>query len=99
MNIDSLVILHDYSAVQLSRDGQFVLPGRPPFGIREIIDARARFSAGFQLGILLELEPPHCMALGLAVSAGEPSSAGNASQLLVYLHDWIKDYDEAFTGN
>jgi hypothetical protein len=91
MSIDSLVILHGYSAVQLSRDGQVVLPGRPPAGNSEVMNVRARFSAGYQIGLLLQLETWHCMAFGLAVlgvGAG-PSQSLNSSRLLAYIHDWI----------
>jgi hypothetical protein len=91
MNIDSLVVLHGYNAVKLSREGQVVLPGRPPDGNSEVMDARARFSAGYQLGLLLQLGTWYCMALGLAVLGAEPgpSPGLNASQLLDYLQDWI----------
>lgn len=91
MNIDSLVVIHGYSAVQLSREGEVVLPGRPPAGSNVVMNARPRFSAGYQIGLLLQLETWHCMALGLAVAGvgSGPSLGLNSLQLLAYIQDWI----------
>jgi len=94
MKIDSLVFLNEDSAVQLSRDrGEVFLPGRPPAGTSGIINARERFSVGYQMGLLLQLKTWDCMALGLAVSGGytEPSSGMGSAQLLTYIHDWVSD--------
>lgn len=91
MNIDSLVVLHGYGAMQLSRDGQVVLPGRPPAESSEAAGARARFSAGYQIGLLLQLETRYCLALGLAVLGAEagPSPDLDSTRLLAYIQDWI----------
>lgn len=95
MRIDSLVILDGYNVVQLSRDGQILLPG-PQAGISDVTNPRARFSAGYQMGLLLQLETWHCMALGLAVwqAGATPVEAAlspglNSPQLLAFIHDWI----------
>jgi hypothetical protein len=91
MKIDTLVVLHGYSAVQLSRDGQVVQPGKPPAGNSIVVNARTRFSAGYQIGLLLQLETWYCIALGLAVLGVEtgPSLGLSSSQLLAYIQDWI----------
>jgi len=94
MNIDSLVVLHGDNAAQLSRDrGEVVLPGRPRTGNSEVINARERFSVGYQMGLLLQLDTLQCIALGLAVSKGytEPSSGMGSAQLLAYIHNWVSD--------
>jgi len=70
MNIDGLVVLHDYSAVQLSKNGVLALSGMPFAKDIGLMNARVRFSTGYQIGLLLQLEPRDCMALGLAVSEG-----------------------------
>jgi hypothetical protein len=92
MSVDSLLVLQGCHAVLLSRDGQYNLAGRSPVSIREVINARGRFSAGYQMGLLLQLETPHCIALGLAVSEGytDSSSGSGSALLLAYLHEWIK---------
>jgi len=64
MNIDALVVLHDHSAVQLSRDGEIVLSGVP--SVKEPANVKMEFSAGYGIGLLLHLEPRECMALGLS---------------------------------
>jgi len=69
MNIDALVVLHDYSAVRLSRDGELALSDVPPVGNVEPVNGR--FSTGYQIGLLLQLEPRDCVALGLAVLGGK----------------------------
>jgi len=95
MNIDSLAVLQGYSAVQISRDGEVVLPDRPPTGsISEVINARTGFSMGYQIGLLLQLKTWQCMALGLAVSGGytEPSSGSGSALLLSYIQDWVNEF-------
>jgi len=91
MNIDALQILDGSRAVQFSREAQFDLIGRSPVSNPEVIKIRSGFSAGYQIGSLLQLETMPCMALGLAVSDGyaEPSSGSGSTQLLSYIHDWI----------
>jgi hypothetical protein len=90
MSIDSLVVIHGCSAVQLSRGGEIILPGRPPADDSEAKIARAKFSAGYEIGLLLQLEAWDCMALGLAVvgvGAGTFPDL-NSSRLLAYIQDW-----------
>jgi hypothetical protein len=91
MSIDSLVILYGSGALHLSREGQFDLAGKPPVSIGGVINARHRFSAGYQMGLLLQLDPPHCMALGLAISGGypEPLPAWGSALLIKYTQDWL----------
>jgi hypothetical protein len=90
MNIDVLLILHSNRAELFSRDWQFDLAGRSLVGIREP-NARVRFSVGYQLGLLLQLEIPHCIALGLIVSEvyTDQASGPGSKLLLDYMHDWM----------
>jgi len=90
MTIDSLVILHGYSAVQLSREGKLALPGMPPPG-NAVTNDRIRFCAGYAMGLLLQLGPWQCMALGLALAGAHAESPTglDASQLITHIHDWI----------
>ena len=73
MNIGALLVLHDYSALRLSRDGELALSGMPPAKDIEPMNVKALFSTGYQIGLLLQLEPRDRMALGLAVLGGEIS--------------------------
>jgi hypothetical protein len=87
MSIDFLIVLQAGHAMQFSREGQFNLTGPPPVGIGGVINARIRFSAGYQLGLLLQLDAPHCTVLGLAVAGayGKLSSGSSAQLLVEYL--------------
>ena len=91
MKVDALLVLRSSRAMLFSREGQFDLVGRSPVSIREVINTRSRFSAGYQVGLLLQLGAPHCIALGLAVSGGyaEPSSGAGSALILGYIQDWI----------
>ena len=90
MSIDFLVVLQAGHAMQFSRDGQFNLAGPPPAGIGGVIDTRIRFSAGYQLGLLLQLDAPHCTVLGWAVAGayGKLSPGEGAQPLVDYLQNW-----------
>jgi hypothetical protein len=90
MKIDVLLVLHGCYALLFSRDGQLDLAGRPPAGIQESIDTRDRFSAGYQIGLLLQLDIPHCVALGAAVSEGytKPSSGSGSTCILEHIQEW-----------
>jgi hypothetical protein len=92
MGIGSLVVFYGCGAVHFSREGQFRLGKESPVSLREIINGRGRFSAGYQLGLLLRLDAPHCTALGLAVSDGcTAASAGPASTLLLeFIQNWLR---------
>ena len=70
MKISALLILNGNQVILFSREGRFDLAGRLPAGIREVINTRGRFSAGYQMGLLLQLEIVDRIALGLAVSGG-----------------------------
>ena len=90
-SIDFLIVLQAGHAMQFSREGQFNLTGPPPVGIGGVINSRIRFSAGYQLGRLLQLDAPHCTVLGLAVAGayGKLSSGPSARPLVEYLQNWL----------
>ena len=92
MGIDSLVVLYDVRALHFSREGQFHLGKESPVSLREIINGRNRFSAGYQLGLLLRLDATHCTTLGLVVSGGYTGApARPASTLLLeFIRDWLR---------
>ena len=91
MKISALLILNGNRVILFSQNGQFDLAGRLPAGIQEAINTRGRFSAGYQMGLLLQLEIADCIALGLAVSGGYPESmSGTGSALLLdYIQNWV----------
>jgi len=90
MSIDFLVVLQAGHAMQFSREGQFSLTGPPPVGIGGVINARIRFSAGYQLGLLLRLDRQQCCVLGMAVAGayGKLASGSGAELLVEYLQNW-----------
>jgi len=93
MRIDVLLIVGDNHTVLLSRDGQLDLAGRPFNKINVPVDNKDYFNAGYQLGLLLHLEIPHCVALGLAVSGAyvEQASRPGSKELLSYINDWVAE--------
>ena len=90
MKIDALLVLHGCHALLFSRDGLLNLAGDSPVSIPEPLNTRDRFSAGYQIGLLLQLDIPHCVALGAAVSEGitESSSALDSAHILEHIHEW-----------
>lgn len=88
MNIDLMLIFYGNGAVLFSKDRQFEIAGRPLNNYD-----RSFFNAGYQLGLLLHLEAPHCIALGLALSGARIEHApGTGSEaLLAYINDWIAE--------
>jgi len=104
MRVDSLVVVHGYNVVQLSREGRFALPGMPPLR-SDPARGKTLFSSGYGMGLLLALGPWHCMGFGLAFAGAGMGVAGagaeatgvgsgasddlNTSKLMAYLQDWI----------
>jgi hypothetical protein len=84
-------------AILYSEEQQFVL-------LRKIVDhrieigkyARDNFIAGFSIGLLLNLDISHCIALGLIVfgAYGENTETPDQSALLAYIERWIADLDK-----
>jgi len=75
MRVDSLVVVHGYNVEQLSREGRFALSGMPPISSNPA-RAKTLFSSGYGMGLLLQLGPWHCMALGLAFSGAGREGSG-----------------------
>lgn len=90
MRIDYLAVLQGPQVQHFSRDGQIQLASPAPVSILGIVNARTRFSIGCQLGVLLGLDCPHSVALGLAVSGAwsAPVTAPDTTALLGYMNEW-----------
>jgi len=86
MNVDVLLVLYGDHAVIFSRDWQFDLAGMALNDMPTPAYAKDCFNTGFRLGLLLRLDMPHCVALGLAVmgtymvNAAAPDSKGTAME-------------------
>lgn len=93
MSIDVLLIQDDNRTVLLSRDGQLDLAGRPILQLDRPRDSREYFYAGYELGLLLHLEVPHCVALGHAVAGVTrmPAARLDSKALFTYIKDWMAD--------
>lgn len=94
MRIDVLLITGDNRTMIISRDGQFEVAGRSFNKINIPGDTKDYFNAGYQLGLLLHLEIPHCVALGLAVSGAyvEQASRPGSKELFSYINDWMAEW-------
>jgi hypothetical protein len=95
MSIDFLVVLQAGHAMQFSREGQANVSGLLPVSIGGVINARVRFSAGYQLGLLLQLDALHCTALGLAVSGvyARLSSGTGSLPLVEHIRSWLTSFN------
>lgn len=95
MNIDALVIFCANCTVLLSREYRFEFAGRSLNNVKVANCVRVRdcFNAGYQLGLLLQLKVPHCVALGLAISGTYPEHESEPEQkaLLQYIKKWIAE--------
>lgn len=94
MRIDVLLILRDNDVMLFSRDWQFDLAGKALNGTQKSIYIREGFDLGYQLELLLHLQAPLCIALGLAVTGiySEHTSRQYAKELLAYINDWPQNY-------
>jgi hypothetical protein len=90
MRIDYLAVLQGPQVQHFSREGQIQLASPELAGILGVANARTRFSIGCQLGVLLGLDCPHSVALGLAVSGAwsAPATAPDTTALLSYMNEW-----------
>ena len=90
MNIDSLVILQGGRAMHFSREGRFSISSPTPSGILTVVNGRTRFSAGYQLGLLLRQDHPSNVALGLAASGAHKQQNCDPLPLIEYIRNWLQ---------
>ena len=90
MRIDVLVVFCRNSVVLISKEQQMEFESRPLNLGTLSKHGRECFDAGYQLGLLLQLKPPHCVALGLAISGSQAGkeSAVNQHTLFNYINWW-----------
>lgn len=93
LSTDVLLILHGNHMMVFSRDWQFDLAGRRLDSLHAPLYTLDSFTAGYQLGLLLQLQTPHCIALGLAVSevSTDEAPGQDSKALLAYLNDWLTE--------
>lgn len=87
--LSALIVLDGGLALHFSSDGHFQL-GILPIRVHEIKCYGGWFSAGYQVGLMLQLDSVHSTALGLAVSGGysAPYSDGT-SRVIDFIQDWL----------
>ncbi|MDB4920267.1 MAG: hypothetical protein JWQ54_2250 [Mucilaginibacter sp.] len=98
MNITRLLIYSANDAILYADDQQFVLSRKKVDSSIEIAsDARQNFIAGYSIGVLLQLDIGHCIALGLIVfgSHGELKSSPERKDLYAYIRNWIQDLEKS----
>jgi hypothetical protein len=94
MSIARLLVYSATNAMVFAQDEQFVMARKTVEpGVELAEDAHQNFIEGFSLGLLLQLDLPHCIALGLIVlgSYGERRSRPGQKDLLAYAHRWLED--------
>ena len=100
MNIERLLIYSANNAILFTRQQQFVLTRRKVAPTIEMAtDARQNFIEGFSIGLLLHLDMPQCLALGLIVfgSYGELNARPKQQDLLTYINLWIEELQKPAT--
>lgn len=93
MRVERLLIYSIDRAILLSSQQHFDLHGpvMAPHPISQ--DMKDNFNAGYSLGLLLQLDVPHCIALGMAVSGvyAETGTSPDRQAVLVYLERWLDE--------
>lgn len=100
MNIARLLIYSADNAILFTKHAQFVLiRKRVAQTIEMAADARQHFIEGFSIGLLLQLDMAHCIALGLIVfgSYGELGASPDQKDLIAYINRWIDDIQKPDT--
>ena len=100
INIDRLLVYSpDHSVRIFSKGGSVEMIGRTLYSTNLTYKAQDYFNAGYILGLLLQLSPVHCTAIGLAVGGAylRNESIHDLNALVVYINDWIKE-DESSAG-
>jgi hypothetical protein len=95
MRIDMLVIFSTNCTILLSREQRFEFAGRTLNNVNASKYARDCFDAGYQLGLLLQLKIPHCVALGLTISGTylQNESEPEPKSLVKYIKEWIVELE------
>ena len=91
IRVDGLVILSNSRTSLVSKECRLAFTGRPFSRLDGSNDARNCFDAGYQMGLLMELQLPHCVAMGLVVSGSfvEKRSVPDANSILRYTRAWM----------
>ena len=94
MSIARLLIYSANDAMLYADDQQFVLSRKKVAHSIEIAsDARQNFIEGYSVGLLMQLDIAHCIALGLIVfgSQGESKTGLEKTDLYNYVRNWTED--------
>jgi hypothetical protein len=99
MNVDSLVVLYSNRAILFSKGQQSQFGGRSFENIYMPRYGKDFFDAGYRLGMLLQLEIHHCIALGQVVSGAclKNERLPGSQVLLTYIEDWIEEMSSSFS--
>jgi hypothetical protein len=100
LRITRLLIYSANDVILFTDKQQFVLARKRVDNSVDIApDARLNFITGFSLGVLLQLDIAHCIALGLIVfgSYGELGFSPECKDLLAYINRWQEDLQQPAT--
>jgi hypothetical protein len=95
MRVDRLLIYSIDHAILISGQQQFELKKRTIANRKISQEAKDNFNAGYSLGLLLQLDISHCIALGLTVSGVylENGTIPDREALLSYIERWIGELE------
>jgi|GEM_PF-4307583 hypothetical protein len=91
-----LVYSPDHHITMYSKEGRQEWAGRKISSPNLDGSGKDFFTIGYVLGLLLELEPLHCSALGLTLSGAylRHEEIRDLQALLAYIRNWINELDE-----
>ncbi len=93
VKIDRILILSIYQARAFYKDQNFTWRARSAISSKKIRNFTDYFNVGYSLGLHLNLEITHCMALGLAILGAyvENGSSPDLQALLSYIEAWMDE--------
>lgn len=94
MDVKTLLVFCVDHTILFSSEQQFYFPGRT-LNNNTTEFVKDSFNAGYQLGLLRQLEIPRCIALGLTVSGSylRNESIPDKEDLVAYLKNWIVELE------
>lgn len=95
MSVNRLLIYSADHAILFSGQQQFELTRRATANRKISQEVKDNFNAGYSLGLLLQLDISHCVALGLTVAGVylETGTSPDREALLSYIKRWIGELE------
>lgn len=96
MSINTLLILEGISVTAVTDQQQFTISRRSLPNVPVTKELKDQFSAGYSLGLLLQLDLQTCITLGLTAGGSflDEGHSPDRIALIDYLERWIQDMDQ-----